>query len=329
MDPNQGGEKKQRRKRKSLKEMARSLAVVPCESVQSVQTKPTTATVSAVREQWEVHFALFFPYPPPPITPTCPDLVPLDPKYRRRRPLDRWISSCSLARLQLARDHSNSEVVLTVGFADKILEEHYVSKLHFIWPQVSCMSGFPARGTRAIFVSYRDCSEEIQKFGFRFLSLHEAEKFMNALKGICKEGMDTEPVNTDVGSQISSESELTSFNRPLNPACKDLTTMTPVQTYTPKISPSLLNNEAEQYSCTQEFTPIDNFQSNFAALPPSFTSFLSNCGPVVEQVVTQPTGSQEVDLKSQIARYMEDASFQDMLFQVEKVISEIGGDSML
>ncbi|BBG94040.1 poor homologous synapsis 1 [Prunus dulcis] len=161
----------------------------------------------------------------------------------------------------------------------------------------------------------------IQKFGFRFLSLHEAEKFMNALKGICKEGMDTEPVNTDVGSQISSESELT--------ACKDLTTMTPVQTYTPKISPSLLNNEAEQYSCTQEFTPIDNFQSNFAALPPSFTSFLSNCGPVVEQVVTQPTGSQEVDLKSQIARYMEDASFQDMLFQVEKVISEIGGDSML
>ncbi|XP_016647966.1 PREDICTED: protein POOR HOMOLOGOUS SYNAPSIS 1-like [Prunus mume] len=152
---------------------------------------------------------------------------------------------------------------------------------------------------------------------------------MNALKGICKEGMDTEPVNTDIGSEISSQSELTSSNRPLNPACKDLTTMTPVQTYTPKISPSLLNNEAEQYSCTQEFTPIDNLQSNFAALPPSFTSFLSNCGRVVEQVATQPTGSQEVDLKSQIARYMEDASFQDMLFQVEKVISEIGGDSML
>lgn len=66
-------------------------------------------------------------------------------------------------------------------------------------------------------------------------------------------------------------------------ARKDLATMTHVQTYTPKISPSLLNNEAEQYPCSQEFTPIDNFQSSFAALPPSFTSFLSNCGPVVEQ----------------------------------------------
>lgn len=35
-------------------------------------------------------------------------------------------------------------------------------------------------------------------------------------QGICKEGMDTEPVNTDVGSEISSQSELTSSNRPLN-----------------------------------------------------------------------------------------------------------------
>ncbi|KAL6294457.1 hypothetical protein ACE6H2_002599 [Prunus campanulata] len=149
-------------------------------------------------------------------------------------------------------------------------------------------------------MSYAHCHATVEKTFFIYpamLVLYACPIF----QGICKEGMDTEPVNTDLVSEISSQSELTSSNRPLNPACKDLTTMTPVQTYTPKISPSLLNNEAEQYSCTQEFTPIDNFQSNCAALPPSFTSFLSNCGPVIEQVATQPTGSQEVDLKSQIA----------------------------
>ena len=31
-----------------------------------------------------------------------------------------------------------------------------MSKLHFSWPQVSCVAGFPARGIRAVFVSYRD-----------------------------------------------------------------------------------------------------------------------------------------------------------------------------
>ena len=39
---------------------------------------------------------------------------------------------------------------------DMFQEEHYVSKLLFAWPQVACMSGFPARGSRAVFASYRD-----------------------------------------------------------------------------------------------------------------------------------------------------------------------------
>lgn len=35
-------------------------------------------------------------------------------------------------------------------------EEHYISRLHFAWPQVSCVSGFPTRGARSVFVSYKD-----------------------------------------------------------------------------------------------------------------------------------------------------------------------------
>ncbi|KAM2334012.1 hypothetical protein ACFXTH_011617 [Malus domestica] len=370
----QCGVKKRKLKRKSLEKMADSLSlvVIPNESAELAAT--AAAASAAIKGQWEVHFSRFFPYPPQ--ISTCPDLVPLPPKFRKRRPRNNWIPSSSPAQLQLARDGSSSDAILTVCFTGKILEEHYVSKIQFIWPQVSCMSGFPARGTRAVFVNYKDpagkasCSILIQKFGLRFLSLSEAEKFMNALKEICKEGKDNEAVNTDCGPEMSSQSGLVSSNRPHSRACKDSTTMTSVetctphispsvldkeadqtvQTYMPQISPSLLKNEADQAvqsykpqispcllkseagqsSHAQQSVHIDNFQSNFAALPPSFTSFLSNCGPVIEQVMaTQPTAPQEEVLKSQIAKYMEDASFQDMLFKVEKVISEIGGDMLL
>lgn len=82
--------------------------------------------------------------------------------------------------------------------------------------------------------------------------------------------------------------------------------MTPVHTHTPQISPSLmkaytpqlspslmkaytpqmspsLKYEAVQHTQTQQIPPIQNFQSNFAAFPPSFTSFLTNCQPAAEQ----------------------------------------------
>lgn len=40
-------------------------------------------------------------------------------------------------------------------------EEHYISKLQFSWPQVSCVSGYPARGSRILFVSYLDSSGKV------------------------------------------------------------------------------------------------------------------------------------------------------------------------
>ncbi|PQP98699.1 protein POOR HOMOLOGOUS SYNAPSIS 1 [Prunus yedoensis var. nudiflora] len=328
--------------------------------------KTVKMALSDARERWEVHFSRFFGYPP--ISSTCPDLVPLPTRVRNRRPAGNWVSSSLPALLQLVHDHSISEVLLTVCFSGKVLEEHYVSKLQFVSPQVSCNPGFPARGTRAVFISYRDCVGEVQKFALRFLSADEAQRFMNSLKEIFNMGRDIEPLNTDLGSEISAQSEFMSSNIPLSRVSTDLNIMPPSQTCTTQISPSL-NNEAKPYSHTQEVTNIHNFQRNFPAfppgftslpsdchpaveqgeakstvseavnlnsqiLPPSFTSWLSNSHPVVEQVAAQSTVSQEVvsqevNLISQLARYGRDASFQDMLTKMERVIHEMGGDLTL
>lgn len=54
--------------------------------------------------------------------------------------------------------------------------------------------------------------------------------------------------------------------------------MNTVQAYTPQMSPSF-NNEVEQHSSDQEketaVSPV--FAEMVAALPPSFTSLLTNC----------------------------------------------------
>ncbi|KAK4597969.1 hypothetical protein RGQ29_015471 [Quercus rubra] len=285
--------------------------------------------------QWEIQFSRFFNYPP--LSSTSPDLIPLPPKVRNRRPQGTWISSSSSsssssAFLRLLNDPSNSDVILTVSLRAKILEQHYVSKLHFSWPQVSCVAGFPARGIRAVFVSYRDQVGEIQKFALRFSTIYEADRFINALKEILKDMRDIPPLNSDYGSEIVSQSEFMSSNTHPDRAFENLNLMTSPETYTPQMSPSL-KNEVEQHSSNQEkeTTFTDKFEGIQASLPPSFTALLTNCCAEVYQGSgsAQSNLCEEVDLKFQIVRYMEDSSFQDMLIKVEKVISEIGGDLTL
>lgn len=209
-------------------------------------------------------------------------------------------------------------------------EEHYVSKLHISWPQVSCVSGFPARGTRAVFVSYRDSAAEIEKFGLRFSTISETEAFISTLKDILKSESETEPLSSGFGSAISSQSEFMSSNRPLYRASQDSSFLTPapVLDFTPDL-PVISNNKTEQQTFIQETVPTHKFESNFAAFPPSFTSLLTDYCPIVEQDAADPTEFEEVHLKSQIAKFMEDSSFQDMLIKVEKVINDMGGDLTL
>ncbi|RYR65169.1 hypothetical protein Ahy_A03g011144 [Arachis hypogaea] len=327
--------------------MAGSLAVIPSNDVDNSAT--------TIRDQWEICFARFVPYPTSSPSSSA-GLLPLPPRLRNRSPRGNWISSPSVAFLRLLPDLSHRDVILTVSFNANLLEEHYVSKLHFSWPQVSCVSGFPARGIRTVLVSFRDSVGEvrflfsmlcilrvirvvtsftlafyficqIQKFALRFPSLYEAQSFVNILKGLLKDEKDPEPLNTDFGSEISSQSEFVSSNKHCHRPSEEASFMTPVDTYKPQM-PRSIKTEEKQPSGTQEMEVPPGFSiaGILPALPPSFTTLLMDCSEINH---TQPIASQEIELKSQIVRYMEDSSFQDMLVKVEKVIDELGGDLSL
>lgn len=68
-------------------------------------------------------------------------------------------------------------------------------------------------------------------------------------------------------------------------ACEEnLSFMNTVQAYTPQMSPSF-NTEVEQHSSEQEKETVvsHEFEEMVAALPPSFTSLLTNCYSEVTQ----------------------------------------------
>ncbi|KAL9325343.1 hypothetical protein ACSQ67_005988 [Phaseolus vulgaris] len=149
----------------------------------------------------------------------------------------------------------------------------------------------------------------IQKFAMRFPSIYEAESFIDVLKEILKGDKNPEPLNTDFGSEISSQSEFMSTNEhSYSRACEELSFMTPVDNYIPQL-PLFVNNEVGQPSESEAkgTTPSHNFEGMLPALPPSFSSLLMDCSQNKHE---QPTVSEEIELKSQIVRYMEDSSFQ-------------------
>lgn len=60
---------------------------------------------------------------------------------------------------------------------------------------------------------------------------------------------------------------------------EELSNSAVLQAYTPEM-PLRLKDTVETYSCSQENAHLDHLNSIFAALPPSFTSMLSNCSDV-------------------------------------------------
>ncbi|KAF2618555.1 hypothetical protein F2Q68_00042559 [Brassica cretica] len=131
--------------------------------------------------RWLISFARFIPFPSSPSP--YPGLVPLGKRERSSSPIGTWLStSFSKVYLTLVDEVNGSDAILSVELAGKILEEHYISKLNFSWPHMTCVSGFPSRGSRAILVSYMDSSNEIQKFALRFSTCDAAVTFVAALK---------------------------------------------------------------------------------------------------------------------------------------------------
>nr|VDD59171.1 unnamed protein product [Brassica oleracea] len=109
--------------------------------------------------RWLISFARFIPFPSPPSP--YPGLVPLGKRELSSSPIGTWLStSFSKVYLTLVDEVNGSDAILSVELAGKILEEHYISKLNFSWPHMTCVSGFPSRGSRAILVSYMDSENE-------------------------------------------------------------------------------------------------------------------------------------------------------------------------
>ncbi|GAB4829231.1 hypothetical protein Ancab_018897 [Ancistrocladus abbreviatus] len=281
--------------------------------------------------KWEVQYSRFFNYPPH-IHATS--IQPPLSLIQRRRFKGTWLSSSELsspkASLHLFRNCSYSGAILAVHFQGRIIEEHFISKLHFTWPQVSCVSGFPARGSLVVFVSYKDCTDETQKFALRFSTINETETFMACLEDTIFKKKD---VVREFTSEVSSQSEFVPPPRPaglsigLNPThTSEIIEMTPVNSSQTKTSQQ---TEVEQLPYSQDFTTSLNSQVNFPAFPPSFKALVTNCYSQTEQALSSvalTATSEEIDLKSQIAKYMQDSSFLDMLNKVEEVIGELGRD---
>ncbi|CAH9077812.1 unnamed protein product [Cuscuta epithymum] len=352
------------------------------EGIATEQPLSSTAP-SVVYGRWDVQYARFVLFPSSPHA-SHPSLVPHSASTRKARRGGKWIStasdtSSSTASLKLLALEGTSltDQILVVSLGCKILEEHYISRLHFAWPQVSCVSGFPSRGTRSVFVSYKDHADQIQKFGLRFLTIYEIEKFMTDLKENMEALRPTPLICHQVASAISSQSEFIPSNEAAHRVNKEGLPSASADTYEENMealrpTPLICHQVASGISTQSEFIPSDeaahrankeemtsasadtfevpastsyevsqdsNSQESrlhreaeevLSNFPPSFTSFLMNCGPPLdEQVAVQPATPRDNDLKAQIMKYMEDSSFQDMLLKVEQVINEVGDISTL
>ncbi|KAJ4961607.1 hypothetical protein NE237_021517 [Protea cynaroides] len=269
-------------------------------TLSSVETEHVGTLFTAIEELWEVEFSRFFNFPSLPSTSLV--LKPLR-KSIISRLKGTWLSSSSTASLNLLSYHSTPELILVVSLRGKIYEEHFVSNLHFSWPQVSSVYQCSTRGSRVVFASYRDSIGQIQKFALRFSTSSEAEKFINVLKESLKDLINIGYPRGNFKSEISSESVFSSSNGLQCRAEKDASYMTPEVSYvTPHATYTsqmlLLDNEASQTTCLLEPAPDNDFEGIFAALPPSFTALLANCCTEAEQ--ERPKLPEEVDLKTQI-----------------------------
>ncbi|XP_076955558.1 protein POOR HOMOLOGOUS SYNAPSIS 1-like [Bidens hawaiensis] len=240
---------------------------------QATMSITTITTTVSIGDPFEVQYARFFNCP---FSSTShPTLLPL-----AKKPKNSWISSSSLASLRLlaTADHS---VILTVTLVGHVIEEHYISKLNFTWPQVSCLTGYSPRGSKVVFMSYKDEVGQIQKFVVRFLAIDEAERFINFLKEAFGQNGSISGIYK---SNTSSESEfIPSFeaeNRPI----QDWDLITTSAEFSEPIYRPIQDSSSRaacDYTYIQPFYPIENHdgrhlsqdvQEKLSAFPPSFTS---------------------------------------------------------
>ncbi|AEE28631.2 hypothetical protein ISN45_At01g010470 [Arabidopsis thaliana x Arabidopsis arenosa] len=325
--------------------------------------------------RWTIGFARFVHYPSSPSP--HPVLKPLGKREQYHSPHGTWLSaSSSTVSLHIVDELNRSDVILSVKLGQKVLEEHYISKLNFTWPQMSCVSGFPSRGSRAIFVTYMDSANQIQKFALRFSTCDAALEFVEALKEKIKglKEASTQNQKNKTRCDVSFQSDYNPSDAIIPRATqKEPNMVRPLNSYVPEMLPRIVYEAQYQksetrsevsfqsdynpsieifprateeepnmvrffdssvpevlprpeYEAGQALYPSQSTLNQIPSLPPSFTTLLSGCFPDSTLDAGQTTVKQNPDLKSQILKYMEDSSFQDMLQKVERIIDEIGGN---
>nr|ACN33459.1 unknown [Zea mays] len=183
-----------------------SMALVHSSLADSVLTSPRTLRQG---QKWEVEYARYFGTPRRDPTAAPPSGL----RYIMRgvhRHQGTWIPASCPASLCVCHPSLPSAVpVLTISIGDVVFEEHFVSILNFSWPQVTCVTQCPIRGSRVVFVSFCDKFKQIQKFAVRFPQPCDAESFLSCVECSCGSSgtMDIIPFGSDYVCEDSSASE--------------------------------------------------------------------------------------------------------------------------
>ncbi|EOY20850.1 hypothetical protein QUC31_007059 [Theobroma cacao] len=218
-----------------------------------------------MKEQWEIHYSRFFNFPGLPST--CLSLKPLP--SRKLRSIGNWVSSPSLASLQLITNPYAHGTVLVVSFQGKIHEEHYASKLHFTWPQVSCPAECPVRGSKVVFASYKDREGQAS---FCLYSLRES----------LKDARNVWLPSSNRGLATSLTSESVDLNGFTSRPAVELCHVNPIGNHEPLQQPPS-NDKGLKCPCPKESIFSPNPGAKDANFPSSFTALLSDSCIETEQ----------------------------------------------
>ncbi|CAL5032110.1 unnamed protein product [Urochloa decumbens] len=313
-----------------------SRALVPADPDASTVAAPQTRTR---RQKWDVEYARYFGTPRRDSSASPPPGL----RYITRgahRHQGTWLPASSSAALCVSRPTLSSAVpVLTVSIGDVVFEEHFVSILNFSWPQVTCGTQCPIRGSRVVFMSFCDKSKQIQKFAVRFPQLCDAESFLNCVKECSCETMDIIPSGSDYVCEDTSASEYIASNglhhRPDDASSYEeqasdhmMEALTVSYHEEPEHmieAPTMSYHEEPDLPVLQPLS-ASHTNNSYSGFPPSFSQMLANCSTKNEQDTEEsyPVGAtnhapQEV--------YAPDNS-HDVAVATEETIADKGMDAV-
>ncbi|CAA0833123.1 Unknown protein [Striga hermonthica] len=277
--------------------------------------------ISAVINQWEVQYSRFLSNSSCTGKRTHPSLSPF-----RRLTGGTWISATAASlKLEYRRPFTGAcGAVIVVVIRSEVLEEHCITLMNFSWPQVSCGPGFPERGCRSVFVSYKDGVGQLQKFALLFSTIHDSGTFMATVKEIMESGK-TKLIESPVSkSKMSSQDEVASFDVPAHRNEVDqMWKAAEVNSNSTQVMLPSSKLDKVQDSESQEKIVAYEPDNAMPVLPPSFSQLMKNCYPAVSE---EKPIELEGDIKTQFMRYLERTSFTDLLATVEDVIGVLDGD---